>query len=90
VNTYWALAAAILGVLFLAYCTYSVDKASRDLDHAVDSFDQQACYAAGYDAGLSGRRQATGPDDNADCARWFEAGFAEGRRTYQSYEGSLD
>ena len=86
-NNYWALAAAVFGVLLLAYCTYSTDQASQDLDRAFESFDQEACYAAGYDAGLSGREQASGPDDNKDCAKWFEAGFADGRRTYQAYEG---
>ena len=89
-NPYWALAATALGVLLLAYCTYSTDRAGQDLDRAFESFDQEACYAAGYDAGLSGREQASGPNDNADCARWFETGFSEGRRTYQAYEGVFD
>jgi hypothetical protein len=90
VNPYWALAATVIGVLLLAYCTYSTDRASQDIDRAFESFDQEACYAAGYDAGLSGRTRASGPDDNADCAIDFEAGFAAGRQLYQSYEGVYD
>ena len=89
-NPYWALAATVIGVLLLAYCTYSTDRASQDIDRAFESFDQEACYAAGYDAGMSGLAQANGPDDNVDCARGFEAGFAAGRQLYRSYEGVYD
>lgn len=89
-NPYWALTATVLGVLLLAYCTNSTDRTSQDIDRAFESFGQEACYAAGYDAGLSGREQATGPGDNEDCAQGFEAGFAEGQRTYQAYEGVFD
>ena len=89
-NPYWALTATVLGVLLLAYCTYSTDRASQDIDRAFESIDQEACYAAGYDAGLSGREQATGPHDNEDCAKGFEAGFAQGRQTYRSYQGVFD
>ena len=89
-NPYWALAATVLGVLLLAYCTYSTDRASQDIDRAFESIDQEACYAAGYDAGLSGRAQASGPDDNADCAKGFEAGFAQGRQMHRSYQGVFD
>ena len=89
-NPYWALTATVLGVLLLAYCTYSIDRSSQDIDRAFESIDQEACYAAGYDAGLSGLQQASGPDDNEDCAKGFETGFAEGRRTNQAYEGLLD
>ena len=89
-NPYWALAATVLGVLLLAYCTYSTDRASQDIDRAFESIDQEACYAAGYDAGLSGRQQASGPDDNEEFAKGFEAGFAQGRQTYRSYEGVFD
>jgi hypothetical protein len=90
VNPYWALTATVLGVMLLAYCTYSTDRATQDIDRAFESIDQEACCAAGYNAGLSGRQQASGPDDNEDCARGFEAGFAQGRQTYRAYQGVLD
>lgn len=85
-NAYWALGATVIGVLLLAYCSYSTDRASQDIDQAFESFDQEACYAAGYDAGMSGLTQASGPADDEDCARGFEAGFAAGRQFYRLYE----
>jgi len=90
VDLRWPLAVVIVAVLLFAYCTYSADQSSRSLDRALDAFDQQACYEAGYNAGLAGGPQPSGPSDNLDCTRSLEAGYADGRRTYEAYEGLLD
>ena len=86
----WPLAVVIVAVLLFAYCTYSVEQSSRSVDRALDSFDQQACYEAGYNAGLAGGPQPSGPSDNPDCVRSLESGYSDGRRTYDAYEGLLE
>jgi len=86
----WPLAVVVVAVLLFAYCTYSADRSSRSIDRALDAFDQQACYEAGYNAGLAGREQPGGPSDNPDCVRSLESGYADGRRTYDAYESILD
>ena len=58
----WPLAVVVVAVLLFAYCTYSVDQSSRSLDRALDSLDQQACYEAGYNAGLDRRAAAERPE----------------------------
>jgi hypothetical protein len=83
----WPLAVVIVAVLLFAYCTYSADQSSRSLDRALDSLDQQACYEAGYNAGVAGAQRPIGPSDQPDCARSLESGYADGRRTYDAYEG---
>lgn len=83
----WPLAIVVVAVLLFAYCTYSAHQSSRSIDRALDAFDQQACYEAGYNAGLAGGRQPSGPSDNPDCVRSLESGYADGRRTYDAYEG---
>jgi hypothetical protein len=87
---HWPLAIVIVAALFFAYCTYSTQQGSRSIDRALDSLDQQACYEAGYNAGLGGGTQPNGPGDDPDCTRWLESGYADGRRTYDAYEGLLD
>jgi len=84
---HWPLAIVVVAVLLFGYCTYSAEQSSRSLDRALESFDQQACYEAGYNAGLAGGQRPSGPSDNPDCARSLESGYADGRRTYDAYEG---
>jgi hypothetical protein len=87
---HWPLAVVVLGVLLFAYCTYSLDRSSRDLDRALESLDKEACYQAGYNAGLAGLERASASDDNPGCASSFEEGFADGRRVYDAYDHWLD
>jgi len=89
-NWHWPLAVVIVATLLFAYCTYSTDQATRSIDRAMDSFDNQACYEAGYNAALGGRADAPVSRDNEECDRWLEAGFSEGRRDYEAYEGLFD
>jgi hypothetical protein len=84
---HWPLAIVIVAVLLFGYCTYSAQQSSRSIDRALDSFDEMACYEAGYNAGLAGREQPSGPSDNPDCVRFLESGYADGRQTYDAYGG---
>ncbi len=87
----WPLAVVIVAVLLFAYCAYSTHEATRSVDRALndDSWTQQRCYAAGYDAGFSDRPPP--PADEADeCDRWFSIGFSDGRSAYETYEDLLD
>lgn len=86
----WPLAVVIVAVLLFAYCAYSTHEATRSVDRALndDSWTQQRCYAAGYDAGLSDRRPPS-PDDGDECDRWFQIGFSDGRAIYEAYEDLL-
>lgn len=88
-NWGWPLAVAIVAVLLFAYCTYTTDQATRSIDRALDSFDDQACYEAGYNAALAGQAEAPVSRENEECGRWLEAGFSDGRRAYKAYEGVL-
>ena len=87
---HWPLAIVVVAVLLFGYCTYSAEQSSRSLDRALESFDQQACYEAGYNAGLAGSQGPSGPSDNPDCVRSLESGYADGRRTYDAYEGLVE
>jgi hypothetical protein len=84
---HWPLAIIVVAALLFGYCTYSANQSSRSIDRALDTFDQQACYEAGYNAGLGGGPPPRGPSDNPDCVRSLESGFADGRRSYDAYEG---
>ncbi len=88
----WPLAVVVVAVLLFAYCAYSTHEASRSLDRALndDSWTQQRCYAAGYDAGLSGEPAPQTDSGDDECARWLQIGFSDGRAAYEAYEDLLD
>jgi len=89
VNWHWPLALVIVALIFFAYCAYSTREATRSVDHALDTFAQQACYQAGYNAGLS-EHPPSPSEDSDECDRWFEMGLSDGRKTYKDYEELLD
>jgi hypothetical protein len=84
---HWPLAIVVVAVLLFGYCTYSAQQSSRSVDRALESFDEIACYEAGYNAAMAGRPQPNGPSDDPDCVRSLESGYADGRRTYDAYGG---
>jgi hypothetical protein len=86
---HWPLAIVIVAVLLFGYCAYSAEQSSRAVDRALESFDEMACYEAGYNAGLAGGQRPSGPSDNPDCVFSLESGYADGRRAYEAYEGLL-
>jgi len=80
----WPLAAVVMALLLFGYCTYAAHESGRSLEHVVDkSATAQHCYSAGYDAGASGSNAQSGGQDE-DCARWFNAGYSDGRRVYNA------
>ena len=84
---HWPLAIVIVAVLLFGYCTYSAQQSSRSIDRALDSFDEMACYEAGYNAAMAGGPKPRGPSDNPDCVRFLESGYTDGRQTYEAYDG---
>jgi hypothetical protein len=83
---HWPLAIIIVATLLFAYCTYSTQQGSQSIDRALDSLDQQACYEAGYNAGLAGGPQPRGPADNPDCVRSLQSGYETGRQAFDAFE----
>lgn len=87
----WPLAVVVIALLLFAYCAYSAREATRSVDRILDddSWTEQRCYAAGYEAGLSDKPPPQ-TDNGDECARWFQMGFSDGQSLYDAYEKVLD